>query len=69
MYNKGLALYYLGKSDEAITYYDKVLAIKPNDLDALSNKGNALEDLGKSDEAITYYDKVLAIDPNDLDAL
>jgi tetratricopeptide (TPR) repeat protein len=43
-------------------YYDKVLAIDPNDLDTLSNKGIALDDLGQDEEAIGYYDKVLAIE-------
>ena len=58
-----------GKYEEAIVYYDKVLAIDPTDLDALLRKGLALDDLGKIDEAILYYDKVIAIDPTDIFAL
>src|SRR5215216_3719357 len=64
LYNKGLALDSLGKSEEAITYYDKVLAIDPNDVDALNNKGAALGKLGKSQEAIQYFDKVLQQESN-----
>jgi superkiller protein 3 len=64
LYNKGNALSALGRYEEAIQYYDKVLAIDPNDVDALTNKGVALSALGKSEEAIQYYDKALAIDPN-----
>ena len=33
-------------------YYDKVLKINPNDIDALLNKGLALDELGRYDEAI-----------------
>ena len=67
--NKGDALYDLGQYQEAIGYYDKVLAIDPNDVYALINKGSALDDLGQYEQAIEYYDKVLAIDPNNVDSL
>ena len=66
---KGDALYYQEKYDQAIQYYDKALAIDPNDTYALSSKGYALDGLGKYEEAIEYYDKGLAIDPNDANAL
>ncbi|MGD9673462.1 MAG: tetratricopeptide repeat protein [Candidatus Nitrosocosmicus sp.] len=69
LYEKATQLHDAGNYDEAITYYDKVLAIDPNDVYALGNKGGALFNLGKYDEAITYYDKVLVIDPNDVYAL
>ena len=46
--NKGLALDKLGHSEEAITYYDKILAIDPNDVDALNNKIAALGKLAPS---------------------
>ena len=62
--NKGLALYNLGKYEEAIEWYDKVLKIDPNDVNALNNKGLALNNLGKYQEAIEWYDKALEIDPN-----
>ena len=61
---KGLALVDLGQNEEAIRYFDKVIAIDPNDVDALINKGSTFIILGKYEEAIKYYDKVLAIDPN-----
>jgi tetratricopeptide (TPR) repeat protein len=40
--NKGLALHDLGKYNESIGYYDKVLAIDPNYVKVLFNKGLAL---------------------------
>jgi tetratricopeptide (TPR) repeat protein len=65
---KGTALYNQGTYDEAITYFDKVLAIDPNNILALYNKALALKKLGTYDEAITYFDKVVAIDPNNINA-
>jgi tetratricopeptide (TPR) repeat protein len=67
--DKGNSFYNLGNYQEAITYYDKALAIDPNNVYALNAKGVALGNLNKSQEAITYYDKALAIDPNNVYAL
>jgi tetratricopeptide (TPR) repeat protein len=36
--NKGVALYMLGRYEEAISYFDKALGINPSDVDALNNK-------------------------------
>jgi tetratricopeptide (TPR) repeat protein len=54
-YNKGLALYSLGKHNEAIELYDKSLDIDPNDVDALNSKGISLGELGRYYEAIELY--------------
>ena len=53
--NKGGTLYFLGKYDEAIKCYDKVIEIDPNDADAWNNKGLALSSLGNDDEAKKCY--------------
>src|SRR5215469_16700062 len=50
-------------------YYDKILAIDPHNVNALTNKGATLYDLGKYHDAIVSYDKALAINPNDVDAI
>jgi tetratricopeptide (TPR) repeat protein len=63
--NKGDVLYDQGNNTQAIQYYDKALAIDPNNKDALNEKGNALSGQGNYTQAIPYYDKALAIDPND----
>ena len=63
-YTEGVALSELGKYSEAITCYDKAIAIDPNYVEAWNNKGNALYMLGKYSEAITCFDKVIEIDPN-----
>jgi tetratricopeptide (TPR) repeat protein len=61
---KGNDLVKLGSYNGAIVFYDKALAIDPNNVDALYNKGNVLVKLGDSIGAIASYDKALAIDPN-----
>src|SRR5919106_6999875 len=66
---KGDSLFNQGKYEEAITYFDKILALDPNDTDILYYKGISLESLGKHSEAITYFNKVLSLDPNDTDTL
>jgi tetratricopeptide (TPR) repeat protein len=60
MNGKGLALSDLGKYHDAITSYDKALAIDGNNILAMNGKGNALSDLGKPQDAITWYDKANA---------
>ena len=69
LYAKGDSLFNQGRYEEAITYFDKVLALDANDTDTLTYKGISLESLGKHDEAITYFDKVLALDANNEIAL
>ncbi|MDQ6724371.1 MAG: tetratricopeptide repeat protein, partial [Thermoproteota archaeon] len=59
----------MGNHTEALKYYDKDLAINPNDTKVLNNKGVALNSLGNYTGAIKYYDKALAINPNDVNTL
>ena len=68
-FDKGLDFLEAGEYDEAILFFDQVLAIEPNNTEVLFYKGLAFYYLGKYDEAISYYDRVLAIAPNDVDAL
>ena len=58
-----------GKYEESIKYYDKILEINPNDVNALLNKGSIFIELDKFDESIKHYDKILEINPNDVNAL
>ena len=70
--DKGNALYNQSNYIQAIQYYDKALAIDPNNKDAFNGKGNALYSLANDtqgyEKALQYYDKALAIDPNNKDA-
>lgn len=53
----------------AIQYYDKALAIQPNNAGALNSKATAIYHLGNYTGAIQYVDKALAIDPKNILAL
>lgn len=57
LYNKAYSLSSLGHLDEAIAYYDKVLALEPENTDAWNNKGVCLRKLGKLPEALSCYDR------------
>jgi tetratricopeptide (TPR) repeat protein len=58
---KSTSLLSVGKSDEAISCFDKALQINPNDTDALYNKGDILVKLGKYGEAMNAYQRLLNI--------
>jgi tetratricopeptide (TPR) repeat protein len=66
--NKGFSLTTLGKYQEAIACYDRVLEIDPRYALAWYNKGGALKNLGKYQEAINCYDKAIEIEPRDAGA-
>jgi tetratricopeptide (TPR) repeat protein len=50
--NKGISLSQLEKYEVAITYFDKVLAIDPNNIQVLFGKANALYNLGKYEKKL-----------------
>lgn len=58
----------IGRYDEAITCFDKLLQINPNDAVIWHNKGNTLHKLGRYDEAITCCNKTLEINPENAEA-
>ena len=64
--DKGDTLTDLGNYEEAITYYDKALAIDHNNSSALYNKSLALAGLGRLKESLAYYSKALDIDSNSI---
>jgi tetratricopeptide (TPR) repeat protein len=64
---KGATLDSLGEYQDALEYYDRALAIDPNNVDIVNNKGGALGNLGRYEEAMEYIDGALAIDPNNVD--
>jgi tetratricopeptide (TPR) repeat protein len=48
----------------AIDYYNKVIAIAPNDATLHNNLGNLYGNMGKSADAITEFKKAAELDPN-----
>jgi tetratricopeptide (TPR) repeat protein len=57
------------KFQKTLEYYDKLLAINPNDITALNNKGVELTSQRRYEKAIECFDKVLELDPEDSAAL
>lgn len=53
-----------GKYEEAVSYYNRALALQPRHAEALSNRGNALKALGRFEEALASYDRALALRPD-----
>ena len=53
-----------GKSNEAISCYEKALAIKPAFSEAFSNMGTLFIGQGNLNETIPYYEKTLASEPD-----
>lgn len=62
---KGTALLRVGNSDEAMSCFDKVLEIKPDDTYALYKKGEVLAQLKKYREAMDVFQRLLNIDSRD----
>jgi tetratricopeptide (TPR) repeat protein len=67
--DKGNALFNHDNYAQALQYFNKALAIDPNNEVALTGKGYVLNSLGNYSQAIPYLDKVIAMDPNNKDAL
>ena len=52
----------LDRSNESIAYFDRLLAIEPNNIKALTSKAAALSNLGEYAKALELYNKALSID-------
>ena len=62
--NIGDALVLLGRSEEALPWFDTALALRPDFVDVLVNKGFALLQLHRFDEAFEIYNRVKALAPD-----
>lgn len=51
------------KYQDAITCFDKVIEINPDDIGSINNRGISLAELGNTDDAFEYYNKAIEIDP------
>jgi tetratricopeptide (TPR) repeat protein len=51
----------LGRSSAALDSYDRALAVRPDDAEALYNRGNTLQELGRFKEAVENYERALAV--------
>lgn len=68
-FNLGLALRDLNRLEDALSSFERVLAINPDFADALHCRGHALQELGRLDEAVAAYDRALRIRPDSTESL
>jgi Flp pilus assembly protein TadD len=54
-----------GNFENALSFFEQALLLKPDDPDLWNNKGIALRSLGRYDEASDCYNKSLQLDPRD----
>jgi len=62
--SKGMDYFANAEYDKAVSQFDKILKIDPNNVDALYNKANTLSKTGKFRQAILFYEQVLKLDPH-----
>ena len=67
-YNNGVALYGLGKYEEAIEFFELIDESHHNYFDAQNRKGIALLDLSRFEEAVESFDLVIRNDPDNVTA-
>ena len=54
-----------GNFEDALSFFEQALLLKPDDPDLWNNTGIALRRLGRYDEASYCYNKSLELDPRD----
>ena len=54
-----------GNFENALSFFEQALLLKPNDPDLWNNKGIVLRSLGRYNEASDCYNKSLQLDPRD----
>ena len=59
----GKIAYISFSNEEALTFYRKALALKPNDPDAMSGLGFVYRKSGLADEAVHWLGRSLSVDP------
>jgi len=63
--NKGVALYFQGKYDEAIKCFDEAIKLNSSEPSYWNNKGYAFNNQGKYDEAIKAYDEAIKLNSSE----
>jgi len=62
--NRGIALYYLNRFEEALASYAHATALNPDYAQAYNNQGIVQNDMQRSDEALASYDRAIALKPD-----
>jgi tetratricopeptide (TPR) repeat protein len=63
-HNLGNILRALDRLAEAITCYERALALAPTSVDTLYNLGNTYQDLGQPERAAAYFERALRLNPD-----
>ena len=66
-HNLGNILRGQGQLAEAMTYYERALALAPSSVDTLYNLGNTCQDLGLTERAVGYFERALRLRPDTLE--
>ncbi len=62
-FEEGSNFLMLGQLEEAVTSFDRAIAIKPEFAEAWDDRGIALCNLGRHEEAVTSFDRAIALKP------
>ena len=54
-----------GNFEDALSFFEQALLLKPNDPDLWNQKGVVMRSLGRYDEASECYNRSLQLDPRD----
>ena len=54
-----------GNFENALSFFEQALLLKPDDPDLWNQKGVVLRSLGRYDEASKFYNRSLQLDPRD----
>ncbi|QDE90105.1 hypothetical protein BHS06_14700 [Myxococcus xanthus] len=67
-FNDGVSLSMAGNHEAAILAFDKVLAVDPKHVPALTAKGAALATLERFEEALRCFERAIEVDPTEAEA-
>ena len=62
--NRGNSLHEVKRFEEALTSYDRALALRPDYAEVHCNRGNTLQAFKRFEEALASYDRAFALQPN-----
>ncbi len=65
----GVANKHLGQFEKAIAWYDRLVALQPENSVAWVDRANCLSDMGRLQEAVADYERALALQPGHAAAL
>lgn len=68
IYHLGISVSLQGRKVEAIRFYDRVIRLHPQFVEAYNNKGLDLNHLGKHAEAVELFQKAIQINPSFVEA-